>query len=260
MKVVPSLLGHLSAVSIHAPKQLAMFDPKPPTRQPCLRASQAAGVLAPQKRTQQGDVAGPVPDTPTSADSNEGKRTGDPRTRAKAKAPATIATNNASGIAVIKQSPIEVGMAKHGVAVLGVLAAGVGCIPDPLGISSAVSNVLSLMQQRADGAVSNTNNCKKLLEAADWSQQCLAEVQAALSSERLADAGRRALDEQLQALEVALRDACSFLAEFGDKTFFGRLVSLLGGREGGRVREGGRERGREGGLSLRKLTARPRQS
>ncbi|KAG2440562.1 hypothetical protein HYH02_010146 [Chlamydomonas schloesseri] len=137
----------------------------------------------------------------------------------------------AGGIA-IKQSRFEEGMCQHGAAVLGVLAAGVGCIPDPLGISSAVSNVLGIMQQRVEGAANNTDNCRKLLEAAQWSQRCLEEMRAALPPERLAkEAAGTALQEQLQELERALQDASTFTAGFGEKTFLAKLISVGGDKD-----------------------------
>ncbi|GFR48184.1 hypothetical protein Agub_g10033 [Astrephomene gubernaculifera] len=99
----------------------------------------------------------------------------------------------------------------------GALITVISIVPDPFGINSTIKSILKLIQKRADGAVTNTANCKRLLDTVLWTHNVLKDA----GWEK--DAGAKVVNEW-QELRTALNNAAAFLDEFGKNSFLTRLV------------------------------------
>ena len=87
--------------------------------------------------------------------------------------------------------------------------------PDPFGVGGVLSKALDLLRQRSDEAVTNTENCRKLLEVVNWSRKCLTGAP---------EAAWAAVEEEKSNLKEALEKACVFLKSVGISNFWDRLV------------------------------------
>lgn len=111
--------------------------------------------------------------------------------------------------------------------------------PDPFGVNGALRTALGLLRERCDSAVTNTENCRKLLETAEWSRTCLQGAPEAAWAE---------VEEEKHKLEAALNKACEFLKSFGSGNFWDRLVG--GSRAGPEGARKAREHATSGGTAL----------
>ena len=105
--------------------------------------------------------------------------------------------------------------ASYGRTVLVVAGTLAALAPDPFGVGGVLSKALDLLRQRSDEAVTNTENCRKLLEVVNWSRKCLTGAP---------EAAWAAVEEEKSNLKEALEKACVFLKSFGISNFWDRLV------------------------------------
>ncbi len=78
-------------------------------------------------------------------------------------------------------------------------------------------------QDRADQAVTNTDNCRRLLRVVDWVRGVLAEVPA--------ESVRQGAEQEARELQAALQASCDFLQEFGPTTFWQRVKRATADQE-----------------------------
>ncbi|GFR48187.1 hypothetical protein Agub_g10039 [Astrephomene gubernaculifera] len=99
----------------------------------------------------------------------------------------------------------------------GALITVMSIMPDPFGISPALSSALKLIQERANGAVTNTANCKKLLDTVLWTREVLKDA-------GVEEGAWAKVEKERRDLETAVQNAAAFLDKFGKSRFLTRLA------------------------------------
>ncbi|GLC45378.1 hypothetical protein PLESTM_001726200 [Pleodorina starrii] len=126
-----------------------------------------------------------------------------------------ISTAPSNGAIKIHEGDAQIFAERYGNKVLAVAGVVAALAPDPLGVGGILSKAFELLKQRSDEAITNTANCRKLLETANWSRTCLT---------GMPDAAWADVEEEKSKLEAALEEACVFLKSFGISNFLDRLL------------------------------------